>query len=420
LRNGSYQTQKQAKNKRIQKARDPEKSQQGRRRQAMQEFFKSLGMDLSLATALQKQGIETLTEVQKKVIPEALKNRELVVQSETGSGKTLAFLLPLFMKINPEKKEMQALILAPTHELVMQILHQTELLAQNAGMKITSAPMIGNVNIERQIDKLKEKPHILVGTPGRILELIKKKKISAYTIKTIVLDEADTLTGEKNIESISAIIKSTLKERQLLMFSATITKQTETRAAELMREPERIRIEASAKIPDSILHFYFLTEERDKLEVLRKVIAIVKPEKALVFIGAREDADFCMTRLRYHGLLVESLHGHTEKKDRKRIMEDFRAGKTPVLIVSDIAARGLDIDGITHIFNLHIPEQPKDYLHRAGRTGRVGKKGTTISIVTERELTFISEYEKELKIHIDPKGMFKGKIVDANKNRHTS
>ena len=382
----------------------------------MQEFFKSLGMDPSLVAALQKQGIETLTEVQKKVIPEALKNKELVVQSETGSGKTLAFLLPLFMKINPEKKEMQAVILAPTHELVMQILHQTELLAQNSGMTITAAPMIGNVNIERQIDKLKEKPHILVGTPGRVLELIRKKKISAYTIKTIVLDEADTLTGEKNIESIAAIIKSTLRERQLLMFSATITKQTEMRAAELMREPETIRIEeGSAKIPDSIEHFYFLTEERDKLEVLRKVIAIVKPEKALVFIGAREDADFCMNRLRYHGLPAESLHGHTEKKDRKRIMEDFRAGKTPVLIVSDIAARGLDIGGITHIFNLHIPEQAKDYLHRAGRTGRVGNKGTAISIVTERELSFISEYEKELGIHIEPRVMFKGDITGTNR-----
>ena len=228
----------------------------------MQEFFKSLGMDPSLAAALQKQGIETLTEVQKKVIPEALKNKELVVQSETGSGKTLAFLLPLFMKINPEKKEMQAVILAPTHELVMQILHQTELLAQNSGMKITAAPMIGNVNIERQIDKLKEKPHILVGTPGRVLELIRKKKISAYTIKTIVLDEADTLTGEKNIESISAIIKSTLRDRQLLMFSATITKQTEMRAAET---DERARDDQDRGICENTgLHRALLFPDRRK------------------------------------------------------------------------------------------------------------------------------------------------------------
>jgi len=383
----------------------------------MLEFFKALGMNPSLGTALQKQGITALTSVQKTVIPEALKNRDLVVQSETGTGKTLAFLLPLFEKIDPDKKEMQAVILAPTHELAMQIIRQIDLLARNSGIKATAAPMIGNVNIERQIEKLKEKPHILVGTPGRILELIKKKRLAAHTVKTIIIDEADTLTGDSHFETVAGIVKSTLKERQLMMFSATITKQTEIRAAGMMKDPVMIKDKGPASVPDTIEHFYFLTEERDKLEVLRKVIAIVQPQKALVFIGAREDADYCTNRLRFHGVKVEGLHGHTDKKDRKRVMEEFRAGKIPVLVVSDIAARGLDIIGVTHVFNLNIPEQPKDYLHRVGRTGRIGNKGVAVSIVTERELQFIEEFEKALKIHIFPKDMFKGKLIEGKKRK---
>lgn len=407
----------------------------------MIEFFESLNMNKSLVIALNKQGISALTDVQQKAIPQALANKDLVVQSETGTGKTLAYLLPLFSKIDPAKREMQAVILAPTHELAMQILRQIEMLAKNSQSKqntipgktenasnaiktdkidysaITATPIIGNVNMERQVEKLREKPHIIVGTPGRILELIKKKKITAHTVKTIIIDEADTLTSENNIETIREIVKSTLRERQLLMYSATITKLTQTRARELMKEPEFIIAGGITSIPAAIEHTYFLTEERDKLEVLRKVIGIVKPQKALVFIGAREDADYCTNRLRYHGLKVEALHGHTDKKDRKRVMEDFRAGTIPVLVVSDIAARGLDIQGVTHVFNISIPEQPKDYLHRVGRTGRIGNKGYAISIVTERELQFIEEFEKALKIEIIPMDMFKGSLIHAKKKR---
>lgn len=381
----------------------------------MQDFFKTLGMDLSLATALNKQGITALTEVQKATLPAALQNRDLVVQSETGTGKTLAFLLPLFMKIDSARKETQAVILAPTHELTMQILRQIELLARNSERRITAAPIIGNVNIERQIDKLKERPHILVGTPGRILELIKKRKITAHTVKTVILDEADTLTNEMNIENIMAIVKSTLKERQLQMFSATITARTEACASGMMNDPVTIKTKETAQIPETIEHSYYLCEERDKLEILRKVIAIEKPEKSLVFIGAREDADYSVNRLRYHGLNVGGMHGHTEKVDRKKVLEDFRSGRIPVLVVSDMAARGLDIEGVTHVFNLNIPERAKDYLHRAGRAGRVGRKGAAISIVTERELQFIKEFEKTLKIHIVQKVMRKGKISENKK-----
>jgi superfamily II DNA/RNA helicase len=379
----------------------------------MIELLSGLKMNLSLAAALQKENITIPTEVQRSVIPEALKNRDLVVQSETGTGKTLAYLLPLFTKIDTSKREMQAIILAPTHELAMQILRQIERLAMNSEIKASSMVAIGNVNITRQIEKLREKPHIIVGSPGRVLELIKKRKISAHTVKTIIIDEADRLTDEFNIITLKEIIKSTLKERQLMMFSATITKLTEARAKEIMKEPLFIREKGVATIPSLIEHIYFLTEERDKMEVLWKVIGILKPGKAIVFIGDREETDVCVNRLAYHGLKVGGIHGHIEKMDRKRAMEDFRSGKIQLLVASDIAARGLDIDGVTYIFNLNIPEHSKDYLHRVGRTGRKGNQGLAVSIVTERELQFIHEYEKDLKIRIKAKDMYRGSIVEV-------
>lgn len=379
----------------------------------MIELFNSLKMNLSLAHALQKEGITTPTDVQRKTIPEALKNKDLVVQSETGTGKTLAYILPLFAKIDTSKREMQAIILAPTHELSMQILRQLERLSQNSEIKASSAVIIGNVNIERQIDKLKEKPHIIVGSPGRILELIKKRKISAHTVKTIIIDEADRLTDKNNIDIVKDIIKSTLKERQLLMVSASITKEAEMYAKEIMKEPQFIREMRSAAVPADIEHIYFLAEKRDKIEVLRKVVNILKPQKAMVFVGEREETDIFVAKLKYHGLNVEGIQGHNKKLERKKALDDFRSGKIQLLIASDIAARGLDIEGVTHIFNLNIPETPENYLHRVGRTGRKGNKGLAVSIATKQELQFIRIYEKELKIKIAPKGMYKGNITDV-------
>lgn len=382
----------------------------------MAELFENLNLNPSLVAALKKENITVPTEIQRKVIPEVMKNKDLIVQSETGTGKTLAYLLPLFEKLNIENREMQAIILVPTHELAIQIQRQIELLSLNSELKVSSIPIIGDVNIERQIEKLKERPHIIVGSAGRILELIKKKKISAHTIKTIILDEADRLVDEKNLDSIKAVIKTTLKERQLMMFSATISKETEARAKELMKEPEIIRGEGSAAVPAAIEHLYFFAEQRDKIEVLRKLARILNPEKAIVFVNKSDEIEVMIEKLKYHGLKAEGIHGSNIKLDRKRAMEDFRAGKIQLLVASDLAARGLHIEGITHIFNLSMPEDPRDYLHRAGRTGRNGKTGVVISIITSRELPLIKMYEKVLKINTAAKSMYMGNIVDAKRN----
>lgn len=382
----------------------------------MEQLFENMELDKSLVKALKKVNITVPTDIQQKAIPESLMNRDIIMQSSTGTGKTLAYLLPLFMKLAVDKKEMQALILVPTHELAIQVERQIELLSQNSDIKATSTPIIGDVNILRQIDKLKLKPHIIVGTAGRILELIQKKKLSAHTIKTIIIDEADRLLDEHNIDTIKAVIKTTLKERQIVMCSATISKRTIEHAKPLMKEPLIIESKSNMGVPDTIEHLYFVAEERDKVDVLRKLVRMINPEKAIAFFANSDDILMSEEKLQFHKLKAGGIHGSNIKADRKKTMQDFKAGKLQVLIASDIAARGLDIEGVTHIFNVHIPERSMDYLHRAGRTGRSGKSGMAISIVTEKEIELIKKFEKELKIKIIPKSMYNGMMVDYKKD----
>lgn len=386
----------------------------------MSESFESIVSNPSLVTALKKEGIIVPTGIQQKVIPEALKSKDIIAQSGTGTGKTLAYLLPLFEKLNASVNDMQAIILSPTHELAVQILRQIDRLSQNSDIKLSATAIIGNVNIDRQSEKLKERPHIIVGTPGRILELIKKRKISAHTIKTIILDEADRLMEESNLEYVQAVIKSTLKERQIMAFSATISKSVEASMKAQMKETEVIRMEEDLSVPETVTHLCFLAEQRNKIEVLRKLVRIMEPQRAIVFLNNQgNEIENLTSKLKYHGINAMGIHGTSRKLDRKKTLEDFRAGKIRLLIASDVAARGLHIEGITHIFNLDIPEDVKNYVHRVGRSGRNGNNGTAISIVTKRELQFIKKYEKVLGICISPKDMYKGEIIDAKQTQTT-
>jgi ATP-dependent RNA helicase DeaD len=378
----------------------------------MDNTFENLGLNAALIEGLKRAGISKPTEIQEKVIPAAIANRDIIGQSKTGTGKTLAYLLPIFQKVEAEKKEMQVLILAPTHELVMQIYKEIETLSQNSGVPVTSASIIGDVNITRQIEKLREKPHIIVGSTGRVLELIKKRKISAHTIKTIVIDEADRLLDFNNIENVKAVIKTTLKERQLMLFSATISEKTIASSREFMQDPEYAKVEEKNEVNPDITHYYFVCEKRDKFEMLRKLVHAAKPQRAIVFINKSDEIEITTAKLKYHKLNVESIHGANEKAERKKAMEGFRTGKVQLLVASDVAARGLDIKGVTHIINLDIPEDPKDYLHRAGRTGRAGKRGITLSIATEKEMELLNKIEKTYEIQIQEKGIYMGRIVD--------
>jgi superfamily II DNA/RNA helicase len=379
--------------------------------------FDQLGLDLRLVEGLKKQGITEPTGIQSDTIQSAMGNRDIIGQSPTGSGKTLAFLLPIFHRIDAGKREMQAIILAPTHELVMQIEKQIRLLSETSGVEVTSAAIIGEVNITRQIEKLREKPNIIVGSAGRVLELIKRRKINSQTVRTIVIDEGDRMLDEHNLSTVKDVIKTTLRDRQLMLFSATVSEKTLITARELMKDPQVIRIEDEGKISPNIDHIYMIAEQRDKIEVLRKLAASIKPERAIVFINKSEEIQLTTAKLQYHHLSASDISGSASKEERKKALEGFRKGEIKLLVASDIAARGLDIKGVTHIINLDLPIDSKGYLHRAGRTGRMGEPGMTISIVTEREVPFIKRCERDLKINITEKIISRGKISDPLNKR---
>ncbi|SHE99525.1 DEAD/DEAH box helicase [Clostridium fallax] len=374
--------------------------------------FEELGIKREIIEALQSLNIKEPTEVQELSIPLALEGKNIIGQSQTGTGKTLAYLVPVLQKVEEGKKEMQALIVAPTHELVAQINNEIVSLKQKGNLNITSTTLIGSGNLNRQIEKLKNKPNIIVGSAGRILELIKKKKIAAHTIKTIVLDEGDKLFDKKNLEIVKGIIKSTQKDTQKLLFSATLGSKTLEIAKDLIGECEVIKVKEEDKVNSDIIHGYFIAENREKIDMLRKILHAEKNNKTIVFIGDSYNVDLALSKLRFHKVKVEALHGEAKKAERQKAIENFRKGKSNVLIATDVAARGLDIKGITHVINLTMPRDKKDYLHRVGRVGRLGEVGIAYSLIDPREEKIIKEFEKDLKINIPKKYIYKGEIIE--------
>ena len=379
----------------------------------MNKSFNELNINQSIVMALKKQNITTPTGIQETSIPFALENKDIIAEAHTGTGKTLAFLIPIFEKINLEKREMQAIILAPTHELVVQIESQIKLLATNSHMDIKSLSIMGESNIEKQIKKLKEiKPHIIIGSPGRILDIIKKRKITAHTIKTIVLDEADNLLSKNKPTIIKDIIKSTMKDRQLMFFSASINKETLNLAKTLVKEVEIIKIENKSEINPRIEHICILGSLRDRFENLRKLLAAEQPKRAIVFVNNNTELRQINEKLQYHKVKSTAIYGNASKEERQRALDSFRRGKCNVLVSSDLSARGLDIPEVSHIISLDFPVNPNEYLHRAGRTARGNNSGVSLCLITNKDIEILQSYEKAFGIEFTVKKLYGGKLMD--------
>jgi superfamily II DNA/RNA helicase len=364
-----------------------------------------------LSSAWEKSGFENLTSVQMKAIPLLIEGKDVIAESPTGTGKTLSYLLPVLEKINPESKGIQVVILASSQELVMQIFSEAQKWSEGSGIRLAS--FIGGANVKRQLEKLKKNPQIVMGTPGRMMELIKQKKLKMHEVKTIILDEGDQLLVPEHLPTIQNIVKSTLSDhRQVAVFSATLPPKTEEIARELTKEPELIKIVKDETIKaGKVDHLYIVCEQRDKIEILLKVSRL-KEIKGLVFMNDIGDASVAVSKLEYNGLPIGVLHSERKKQERQSALKNFREGKTSLLLATDVAARGLDIKGVTHVIHVDFPKEINQYIHRSGRTGRFGASGTVISIVTEREERELKQFCRELGITAQKKDFYRGEMVD--------
>jgi superfamily II DNA/RNA helicase len=359
--------------------------------------FTDLQLPPDLIAALSKQQISEPTPVQSAALPVLLTGKDAYLNAETGTGKTLAYLLPLMVRIDPAQVATQVVIVAPTHELSIQIHRQSCDLAQNAGLAIRSVLLIGGTATERQIEKLKSKPHVVVGSPGRIVELIERGKLKTTYLRAIVVDEADRLLQDESLKWIRKIVGLAPPARQLIFASATIEAQTREVLATL--SPEAVTLSPSAAaVNENIQHLYLICEERDKPDILRKLLHAFDIPRSIVFVHRNEVAERVAAKLAHHKLAVADLSAGLDKLDRKHAMDGIRSGAINIMIASDLAARGLDIPAVTHVFNLDVPTMSKAYLHRVGRTGRAGAQGTAVSLLTEIEARLVRRYEHELGI----------------------
>jgi superfamily II DNA/RNA helicase len=358
--------------------------------------------------------IVDMTEIQRQTYKHIMDNRDIIACSSTGTGKTLAYLIPIINRLKSDTHNIQAVVLVPTAELAIQVNNTLKDIFAHIDNTFSSVALIGDVNISRQIDSIKSnKPAIIIGTPNRIHQLISNKKIKVHEVKTLVLDEADKLFDKTFIQDVEAIRKSLMKFTQVLLFSASVDKKTRTNT--LCFKPIFIDINSNSgntsQIPSTIKHISVISDRRERIETLRKIIKAVKPEKAIIFVNSKYDLEESLQKLEYHHYNVASIAGNKDNSAKKAAIENFRSGKIQLLIATDIAARGLQIDNIDTVINVNLPEDNKEYIHRCGRCGRNGNTGTCISIITDNELNKIKSYQKAFHINIVNKRLYQGKLV---------
>ena len=352
---------------------------------------------------LNKLNITQPTKVQDSVIPLINDGKNVVFESETGTGKTFAYLLPLINRLEQQedKIKLRILIVAPTFELASQIN-----LACKSITDRKTALIIGGSPIKRQIETLKEKPQIICGTAARLIELIRLKKIKIQDLYSCVFDECDRLIKKETIDDTKVLLSLLPQSSQIIALSATVTKQVKS----FFNKAECVIMPKEDILSKKITHWAFFAERRDKIEILRKIICSLENKKILVFTSRADQVENICSKLKYKKIDCISLHAKADKKDRKAAIDKFRSGKTPVLITSDLCARGLDIMNITHVVQMDLPSDEDFFIHRSGRTGRAGKEGINIVIGDEFELRELSNLEKKLGIIIYPKEIHNGKI----------
>ncbi|OAH60624.1 DEAD/DEAH box helicase [Domibacillus aminovorans] len=362
--------------------------------------FKDLNLSAETLRAIDKMGFEEATPIQADTIPLGLAGKDIIGQAQTGTGKTTAFGVPMVEKIDTKNDSIQGLIIAPTRELAIQV--SEELYKIGSGKRARVLAVYGGQDIQRQIRALKQRPHIIVGTPGRILDHINRRTLKLENIQTLVLDEADEMLNMGFIQDIESILSNVPEERQTLLFSATMPGPIRAIAERFMKDPEMIRIKAKEMTVSNIDQYFVKVQQRDKFDILSRLMDVQTPELAIIFGRTKRRVDELSNALSLRGYQAEGIHGDLTQAKRLTVLNRFKSGKIDVLVATDVAARGLDISGVTHVYNYDIPQDPESYVHRIGRTGRAGKEGMAITFVDPREMSYLREVERTTKKRMTP------------------
>jgi len=374
--------------------------------------FIELGLNETLAGKLSASGITQPSEVQRQALPALLGGKDGILISPTGTGKTLAYLLPLLQKIDGSRKEVQALVLAPTQELAMQIMREAETFGQPLGIKATA--LIGGASLARQLERMKSKPALIVGTPGRVREVANTRKLSLHAVSFVVVDETDRIFSLGGKSDVEHLLKMSSRERQTVFVSATRSQAMREAEAKWQKEPwvsDVTEREGANGLSSTLKHWYFLGDRRDKIDMVQKLVRHLKPSSALLFVNDTEKIGELLAKLRFEGLSVDALYGDTKGQERGETMQRFRKGRTKLLIATDVAARGIDLPGLPLVIQLEPALDADHYVHRSGRTARMGHEGTSVTLIAPEERFIVDKLEKQLDIKIEPMMLYEGRAV---------
>lgn len=362
--------------------------------------FADLGLNKKVQQAIDEMGFEEPSPIQAQCIPVVLTGKDVIGQAQTGTGKTAAFGIPL-VEMATSARHVQGLILTPTRELAIQVAGELRKIARYK--RVRTLPIYGGQSIGHQIKALQQGVHIVIGTPGRVLDHIRRGTLKLDKLRTIVLDEADEMLDMGFIDDIEAILQETPKDRQTLLFSATMPAPVKKLANRYMKDPVNVTINRGEVTVPLIEQVYYKVLERNKLESLCRIIDSEDIQLGIIFCRTKRGVDELTEALIARGYMADGLHGDLSQAQRDRVMKKFRTGEIEMLVATDVAARGIDVGNVSHVVNYDIPQDPESYVHRIGRTGRAGKRGLAITLVTPREFKLFQTIEKETKVKMVPR-----------------
>ncbi|MDO4325505.1 MAG: DEAD/DEAH box helicase [bacterium] len=366
--------------------------------------FEELQIDERILRAITDMGFEAASPIQAQSIPVEMEGLDMIGQAQTGTGKTAAFGIPLLQKIDPDLKKLQAVALCPTRELAIQVSEELRRLAKYMhGIKVL--PVYGGADIVKQIRALKDGTQIIVGTPGRVMDHMRRKTVKFQDVHTVILDEADEMLNMGFLEDMETILSQLPQERQTVMFSATMPPEIAEIAKRFQKSPVTVRVVKRELTVPKVTQYYYEVKPKNKLEVMCRLLDMYDPKLSVVFCNTKKQVDELVGELQGRGYYADGIHGDLKQEQRDRVMASFRKGNIEILVATDIAARGIDVDDVEAVFNYDIPQDDEYYVHRIGRTGRAGKEGKAFSLVVGREVYKLRDIQRYCKTKMIPQAI---------------